>query len=169
MSRHGGKNLSKAALVSSVLPFMLKTDDNPLGTQKSSFDEMTAGMKEDRTKFFASFFKDFYGVRLLSYPVSEALIENPRAGAMQAGLKGTLVCAVAFATTDFRPDLAHFTMPTLIIHGTEDKTVPVNAAGRATVKSIANSTFMEYEGAPHGLFATQKERFTKDLLDFIKS
>ena len=169
MSRHGGKNVIKAALVSSVVPFMLKTDDTPQGTPKEVFDDMAAGMKEDRAKFFASFFKDFYGVSMLSHPVSEALIENSCDVAMQAGLKGTLACAAAFATTDFRPDLAHFTVPTLIIHGTADKTVPIDAAGRAAAKSIANSTLMEYEGAPHGLFATQKERFTKDLLDFIKS
>ena len=104
---------------------------------------------------------------LLSHPVSETLIENSCAVAMQAGLKGTLVCAEAFVTTDLRTDLTHFTVPTLIIHGTEDKTVPIDAVGRAAAKSIANSALIEYEGAPHGLFVTQKRRFTKDLLGFI--
>jgi pimeloyl-ACP methyl ester carboxylesterase len=169
MSRHGGKNVSKAALIASVVPFMLKTDDNPHGTPKETFDEMTKGMKEDRAKFFAGFFKDFYGVSLLSHPVSDELIANSCNVAMTAGLKGTLACAASFATTDFRPDLAHFKVPTLIIHGTDDKTVPIDAAGRAAAKGIANSTLIEYDGAPHGLFATHKERFTKDLLEFIRS
>ncbi len=88
---------------------------------------------------------------------------------MQAGLKPTLACAKAFATTDFRPDLAAFKVPTLIVHGTDDKTVPINASGRAAAKGIANSTLLEYDGAPHGLFATHKERFTRDLLAFVKS
>ena len=169
MSRHSGKNVSKAALISSVVPFMLKTDDNPHGTPKEAFDEMTQGMKADRAKFFAGFFKDFYGVSMLSHPVSEQLIAHSCNVAMAAGLKGTLACAAAFATTDFRPDLAHFTVPTLIIHGTEDKTVPIDAAGRAAAKGIAHSTLIEYEGAAHGLFATHKERFTQDLLDFIRN
>ena len=169
MSRHGGKKVSKAALIASVVPFMLKTADNPHGTPKETFDEMTQGMKQDRAKFFAGFFKDFYGVSQLSHPVSEQLIANSCNVAMTAGLKGTLACAAAFATTDFRPDLAHFKVPTLIIHGTDDKTVPIDAAGRAAAKGIANSTLIEYEGAPHGLFATHKQRFTKDLLDFIRS
>ena len=39
---------------------------------------------------------------------------------------------------------------------------------RAAAKGIANSTLIEYEGAPHGLFATEKARFTSDLLAFIK-
>lgn len=168
MSRHGGKSVSKAVLVASVVPFMLQTEDNPHGTPKKTFDEMTAGMKHDRAKFFGSFFKDFYGVSLLSNPVSDELVAHSCAVAMQAGLKGTLACAAAFATTDFRPDLAHFKVPTLIIHGTDDKTVPIDAAGRAAAKGIAQSTLIEYEGAPHGLFATHKDRFTEDLLNFIR-
>ncbi|MBC7618929.1 MAG: alpha/beta hydrolase, partial [Candidatus Saccharibacteria bacterium] len=72
-----------------------------------------------------------------------------------------------FATTDFRGDLPHFKVPTLIIHGTDDKTVPIDAAGRAAARGIAQSTLIEYDGAPHGLFATHKDRLTADLLDFI--
>ena len=68
-----------------------------------------------------------------------------------AGLKPTLACAEAFATTDFRPDLAHFRVPTLIIHGTGDETVPSDASG-AAAKGISGAELMEYEGAPHGLF-----------------
>ena len=168
MSRHGGKNVSKAVLIASVVPFMLKTDDNLHGTPKETFNAMTQGMKDDRAKFFAGFFKDFYGVSLMSHPVSEQLIANSCHVAMMAGLKGTLACAAAFATTDFRPDLAHFKVPTLIIHGSDDKTVPIDAAGRAAARGIANSTLIEYEGAPHGLLATHKDRVTQDLLDFIR-
>ena len=87
--------------------------------------------------------------------------------AMQAGLKPTLACAAAFATTDFRPDLASFKVPTLIIHGTADKTVPIDAAGRAAAAGIANATLIEYDGAPHGLFATHKDKLIADLLDFL--
>ena len=168
MSRHGGKGVAKAALVSSVVPFMLKTPDNPQGTPQSTFDAMTKGIKEDRAKFFAGFFKDFFGVSLHAQPTSNETLEWARAVSMQASLKATLDCAKAFATTDFRPDLASFNVPTLIIHGTADKTVPIDAAGRAAAKGIPGSTLIEYEGAPHGLFATEKERFTKDLLAFLR-
>ena len=167
MSRHGGKGVIKTALVSSVVPYMLKTPDNPDGTDKSVFDDMTKGMKEDRAKFFAGFFKDFYGVSLISHPTSDEVIQWSCNVAMQASLKATLECAKSFATTDFRPDLPSFKVPTLIIHGTDDKTVPIGAAGRAAAKGIANSTLIEYDGAAHGLPATHKDRLTKDLLAFI--
>lgn len=169
MSRHAGKHVSKAALVSSVVPFMLRAPDNPEGTDAAVFDDMAVGLKEDRAKFFTGFAKDFYGVGIMSHPVSAEMLDWTRGLAMQASLKATLACAKSFATTDFRRDLAAFKVPTLIVHGTDDKTVPIDASGRAAAAGIANSTLIEYDGAPHGLFATHKERLTSDLLQFIRS
>ena len=168
MSRHGGKGISKAVLISSVVPYMLKTQDNPEGTDQSVFDGMAKSMKEDRAKFFSTFFKAFYGVSLLSHDTSEEVLEWSRSVAMQASLKATLDCAKAFATTDFRPDLAAFRVPALIIHGAHDKTVPIEAAGRAAAVAIANATLIEYDDGAHGLQATHKNQLSKDMLDFIR-
>ena len=168
MSRHGGKGVGRAVLVSSVVPYMLKTKDNPEGTDASVFEGMTKGIKEDRAKFFASFFKDFYGVGMVSHPTSQQVVDWSCNVAMQASLKATLECAKSFATTDFRPDLAAFKVPTLVIHGTDDKTVPIDASGRAAAIAIANATLIEYDGAAHGILATHKEQVSKDLLDFIR-
>ena len=167
MSRHDGKSVSKAVLVASVVPYMLKTADNPDGTDEAVFDKMTRGMKEDRAKFFAGFFKDFFGVGMIAHPVSDEVIQNCVNVALQASLKATLECAKLFATTDFRPDLPAFKVPTLIIHGSADKTVPIDASARAAASGIAGSTLIEYDGAPHGLFATDKARLTNDLLSFL--
>lgn len=167
LSRHGGKGVSRVALISSVVPYMLQTDDNPDGVPQATFDEMTEGMLEDRAKFMTGFFKDFYGVGLLSQPVSDEVLELSWATAMQAGLRPTLAAAKAFATTDFRPDLPAFRVPTLIVHGTSDKTVPIDATGRAVAQAVPQATLLEYEGGPHGVFATHTERLTRDLLDFL--
>lgn len=164
MSRHSGKNVVSAGLISSVVPYLLKTDDNPDGVDAKVFEQMTAGMKKDRAAFWGSFFKDFYGNK-----VSDEVLEWSRKQAMEAGFKATLDCANAFATTDFRPDLAAFNVPTLIIHGTKDKTVPIDPTGRAAAKGIANAKLIEYDGSPHGLFATDKERLHEDLISFLKS
>jgi non-heme chloroperoxidase len=168
MSRYEGRNVVQAGLVSSVVPFMLKTPDNPDGTDQSVFDDMTKQMKEDRAKFFAGFFKDFYGVGYVTQPTSDEVIEASWIVAMQASLKATLDCAKAFSSTDFRSDLPAFRVPTLIIHGTGDKTVPIDAAGRAAAKGIANSRLIEYDGAPHGLLASHKQQVTNDLLAFLQ-
>lgn len=167
LSRHGGKGVSRVALVGSIVPYMLKTSDNPNGVEHAVFDQMTLRMREDRAKFFADFFPMFFGSGMLSSPVSDEVIEWARGLAMMASLKATLGCAFAFATTDFRKELAAFTMPTLIIHGTGDKTVPIDTSARAAAKGIPGATLIEYDGAPHGLFATHKERLAEDLLKFI--
>lgn len=167
LSRHNGKGVSQVALVSAVVPYMLQTDDNPNGVPQAMFDQMTAGMKKDRAGFFRGFFKDFYGVGMMTHPVSEGVLDMSWNVAMQAGLWPTLAAAKAFATTDFRPDLASFTMPTLILHGTDDKTVPIDATARAAAKAIPGSKLIEYDGAAHGILASHKDQVTADLLAFL--
>ncbi|MBK5258286.1 MAG: alpha/beta hydrolase [Thermoanaerobaculia bacterium] len=164
MSRHRGKNVVKAGLIGAVVPFLKKTADNPAGVDAKIFEQMGQGMKKDRAAFFGGFFKGFYGGK-----VTEEVMEWSRKQAMEASFKATLACANSFATTDFRPDLAAFTVPTLIIHGTNDKIVPIDPTARVAAKSIKGAKLIEYEGAPHGLFASDKDRLTSDLIAFLKS
>ena len=168
MSRHGGKGVTQAALIGSVVPFMLKTDDNPDGVDQSVLEQIADGIRKDRPDFFRSFFKDFFGVGMISHPVSQATLDWAWRLAMQAGLRPTLGAAEAFGSTDFRPDLAAFNVPTLIIHGTSDATVPIDPTARAAAKAIPNARLIEYDGAPHGLTATHKDRLSQDLLDFLR-
>ena len=165
-SKYPGRT-SAAVLISAVVPYMLKTDDNPDGVPQSTFDEMTAGMKEDREKFFTGFFKDFYGVGTLSSPVSDEVLMNSWRQTMLSGTHNMLAAAKAFATTDFRPDLGSFQSPTLIIHGTVDKTVPIDATGRVAAQQIAGARLIEYNGSAHGLFATDKQRLIDDVVGFL--
>ena len=159
--------VAQAVLISSVVPYMLQTADNPKGVPQDTFDTMAAAMKKDRAAFFDDFFKTFYGVGLIQHPVSDEWLEWSRSVAMSASLKATLACATAFATTDFRNDLTHFKVPTLVIHGTDDKTVPIDATGRAAAKGILGARLIEYAGEPHGLFKTAQKKLTQDLLDFL--
>lgn len=168
MSRHDGKGVIAAALISSVVPFMLRTDNNPYGTPQSTFDEISQGLREDRAHFLRNtFFPQFYGVGYITSPVSDDVLDWSTRVAMMAGLKPTLACAEAFSHTDFRPDLSAFRVPTLILHGTADKTVPIDAAGRAAAIGITQSQLVEYDGAPHGLNVTESTRLTNDLLRFL--
>ena len=167
MARHGGKGVSQAALIGAVTPRMLRDETNPDGVPQETFDDMANAMLEDRAHFLRGFLKDFYGVGLLAKPVSEEVLQSSWNTAMQAGLRPTLLAAQAFASTDFRPDLPHMTVPTLVIHGTADKTVPIEATGREMARRLANAVLIEYDGEPHGLFATQTRRLIGDLLTFL--
>ena len=167
LSKHGTGDVSQAALISSVVPYMLKTADNPNGVDQSVFDSMTEGMKDDRAAFMQTFAKGFFGVGFLKSPVSDAVLDGFFQSAMMAGLHPTLACAKAFATTDFRSDLSAFTIPTLIIHGTSDQTVPIDPSARQAAKHVPHAKLIEYDGAPHGLLVTHKVEVLRDLLAFL--
>jgi non-heme chloroperoxidase len=167
LSRHKSLPVSHAVLIGSVVPYLLKSADHPEGVPKEVFDGMIAGIRADRADFFRGFLRDFYGVGFLKKSVSDAVVDDSWRQAMNAGLWPTVACVRAFSETDFRPDLAAFTMPTLIIHGVEDRTVPIGLTARAAAKAIPGAKLIEYDDAAHGLFASHKDRMIGDLLDFL--
>jgi len=167
MSRHHAAGVTQVALISSVVPFMLQDDSNPEGVPEVTFAEMDQGMREDRAHFLVQFFKQFYGVGFVSKPVSNEVLDWSWNMAMQAGLHPTLAAAKAFSTTDFRGDLASITVPTLIVHGTADKTVPIAATGREAARLLHDALLIEYTDEPHGVFATQTGALASDLITFL--
>jgi len=168
-SRHGLARLRSVALISAVTPFLLETPDNPEGVNASVFLEIAKKLDADRPAFLASFAKSFYGASLLKKePSSELLAWHQRLALLASG-RATKACARAFAETDFRGDLpALASVPVLIIHGNGDETVPIAASARRTRALLPHATYIEYEGASHGLFFTEKERLTGDLLSFAQ-
>jgi pimeloyl-ACP methyl ester carboxylesterase len=168
MSRHHGERVSKAVLVSSVTPYLLLTDDNPEGVGRGTFDAMIDGLRKDRPCFLATFGKQFFGASLLNFTVSTEILQWSLMMAMLGSPKATIECVRAFAATDFRRDMGTFHVPTLIIHGDSDATVPVAKSARLAAAMIPQARLLEYPGAPHGLFFTEKDRLNQDLLDFIR-
>ena len=165
ITRHGAAQVSQAVLIGSVVPFLLKTGDNPNGAPREVFDGMIDGIRKDRGDFFRTFFVSFFGEGL----VSQAVLDDAWRQAMMAGLKPTLACVRAFSETDFRPDLANFSMPTLVIHGVKDATVPIDLTGRTVAKTVPGAKLIEYDDGAHGIFASHKERLIGDLLEFLGS
>jgi len=168
-SRHGGANVEKAVLISAVAPYMLKTKDNPEGVPQEVFDDMAKQMQEDRMAFLRGFGKDFFGVGPLSKPVSAPYLDDFQAVCASASPRATLQCAIAFSSTDFRSEMASVKVPTLIIHGDADKTVPIKPTSEQSARMIPDNTFLIYDGAPHGLFFIEKEKLNTDLLAFLGS
>jgi non-heme chloroperoxidase len=166
-SLFGGARVKKVVLISAVVPYMLQTEDNPDGVPQEVFDKMAKAMTEDRPTFLEGFNKDFYGIDLLNHPVTEAYLANASNKAMESSPIATIECAKAFATTDFREDIVKINVPTLIIHGKADKTVPIAATGDQSAKLINGATYFIYENAPHGLWFTEKETLNNDLIEFI--
>lgn len=168
MGRYGGARVSRVAFIGSITPYLLKADDNPDGVDKNTFDTMVENINKDRADFLQTFGKQFYGVNLVSHPVSQAHLEGDFARAYMASHKATVDCVRAFSETDFRNDLTQIQVPTLIIHGDSDKTVPIESSGELTANALPNAHYIVYDGAPHGLFVTHKDRLNQDLLAFVQ-
>ncbi len=167
LSRHGAARVSHAALVAAVTPFLLQTADNPDGVPQAIFDGMIAGIHADRPAFLTPFGKMFFGVGVLTSPVSDEFLHWSSAMALQAARHATIECVRAFSATDFRGDMKALTMKTLIVHGDGDKTVPNKVAGARAAEMVPHAEFLIYDGAPHALVVTEKDRFNKDLLAFL--
>ena len=167
LGTYGTERVSKAVLVSSVTPFLGQTDGNPDGVPQEVFEGMLKDMTADRAAFLQAFNKTFFNDGLLSHPVSQGHLDYAFQIAVMAQPLATVECAKAFAGTDFRPDMAAFTVPTLIVHGDADQIVPIEASGARAAEMLPNAQYEVISGAPHGLYLTDAENFNGLLLDFL--
>lgn len=167
IANYGQENIDRVALISTVLPYMLKTDNNPDGVDKKVFDDMAEKIKDDRPAFLDDFGKMFFGISLLNKPLSTPLLNHFWELTTKATQQSTLECAKSFATTDFRNDITRITVPTLIIHGDSDKIVPYEASSKRTAEMLPAAELVVYQDGPHGLFYTHRELLNKDLLTFF--
>jgi non-heme chloroperoxidase len=167
MSRHQGARVAKTVLISAVTPYLLKTSDNASGVDPNVFEKILLDLTVDRPQFLTEFSEQFFGVGMLSSPVSQSMLSATCEDAMRASPVATLACVKAFSETDFRQDLKSIKVPTLIIHGDNDKTVPIESSGKETARLLPDARFEIYAGAPHGLFYTDKDRLNGDLAKFV--
>jgi non-heme chloroperoxidase len=168
IGRHGTKRVAKAVLISAVPPLMLKTAANPGGLPIEAFDAIRKGVLEDKAQFFKDLSAPFYGANRAGARVSDGLRESFWMQGMLAGHKAAIDCIKAFSETDFTEDLKKFDVPTLILHGDDDQIVPIGAAGLRSAKIVKGAKLKVYEGAPHGMCSTLKDRVNADLLEFIE-
>ncbi|MEV0460044.1 alpha/beta fold hydrolase [Catellatospora methionotrophica] len=168
MGRHGTDRVSKAVLVGAIPPLMLQTDANPEGLPRSVFDGLREGVERDRSQFWEDLSAPFYGGNREGNKVSKGLRDSFWLMGMTVGFKAAYDCIKAFSETDLTEDCKKIDVPVLIIQGSDDQIVPIVASGMKSSKIIPNNTFKIYEGAPHGLFATNQDEFNADLLAFLK-
>ena len=169
VGRHGTSRVAKAVLVSAVPPLMLKTEANPDGQPIEVFDETRAGIAADPSQFYRDLADGpFYGANRPGAKVSRGIRDAFWFQSEQAGLKNAFECIKAYSETDFTDDLKKFDVPTLIVHGDDDQIVLIVASAHRSSELVQDAMLRVYEGAPHGLPSTHKDRLNDDLLVFLK-
>ena len=169
IGRHGTKRVAKAVLIGAIPPLMLKTPANPVGTPLAEFDKLRAAVVADRSQFWKDLSLPFYGYNRPGAKVSEGVRESFWLQGMMAGFPASYFCIKAFSETDLTEDLKRINVPTLILHGDDDQIVPIADSALLSSKIVKDATLKVYEGAPHGMCTTLKDRVNEELLAFFKA
>jgi non-heme chloroperoxidase len=169
IGRHGTKRVAKIVLIGAVPPVMLKSATNPNGTPLEAFNSIRAAVLDDRSQFFKDLTIPFYGYNRPSAKVSEGVRESFWLQGMMASLPACYFCVKVFSETDMTEDLKKIDVPTLILHGDDDQIVPMAASALLAAKLVKNAKLKIYEGASHGMCATEKDKVNADLLAFVAS
>lgn len=164
----GADRISKAALISSIIPIVAQKEDNPAGVPQEALNDILEALKTNRIAFLKEFHKNFYNYKEDVSEVRQANLDFDFSVASHASPVATIKAAEAWAGTDFRKELKNVSVPTLIVHGDDDNIVPYQTAGEQAAKGIANNSYHLIKGAPHGLNLTHGDELNKLLLDFLK-
>ncbi|WP_124980387.1 alpha/beta fold hydrolase [Nonlabens xiamenensis] len=164
----GNQKLSKLIFVSSIAPYLLKTENNPDGAPDEVFKDMENNIKNDRAGFLKGFGDAFVNYEENKDRVSQGQLDYNFNIAVNASPKGTLDCINAFGRTDLRPALEKVNVPTLFIHGDADQVVPLKPSSQQGHSIVKDSKLEIISGAPHGLYVTHSEELNNILLDFLK-
>jgi non-heme chloroperoxidase len=157
----------KAAIISGVPPFLLKTAETPNGLDQSVFDEIQAAIAADRPAFLTAFYSDFYNLdELLGERLCEEVVRDSWNVAAGASPIGTWACPPTWHT-DFREDLRKVDVPALVMQGTADRILPIEGTGARTHELIKDSRHVVIEGAPHGMGWTHADEANRALLEFL--
>lgn len=172
LMNHGSARVDKAVFLGSLQPFLLQTEDNPGGVPQDVFDGLFEAVTTDRYAFFTAFFDDFFntGENLGSKVSEEALAANKNLA--YAASPYASVWAQPTWLTDFRDDVAQVAtlgLPSLIVHGTADNILPIDATARRFREALPSATYREIEGAPHGMLWTHADEVNEVLLEFLSS
>jgi non-heme chloroperoxidase len=167
LGNYGSDRVRRAVIISGVPPYLLKTPDTPNGVPQEVFDEITAALRTDRLAYFTEWNKNFYNLdQTLGTRISEEAVRDAWNTAAGASPTGTIAC-VATWYTDFRADLPKIDAPVLIMHGSADRILPIEACGPRTHEGISGSEYVVIDGAPHGLCWTHADEVNEALLSFL--
>jgi pimeloyl-ACP methyl ester carboxylesterase len=167
IGRFGSKGVSKAVFISSVPPFLLKTQDNPEGVEGAVFDGIQKAVAADRYAFFTDFFKNFFNADVfLGKRLSEQAIQACWNLAAGASATASFACVPAWHE-DFRKDLSRIDVPTLVIHGDADRIVPFPASGARTAKMVKGANLVVVKNGPHCITWTHPDEVNSALLGFL--
>jgi non-heme chloroperoxidase len=169
LGTYGSDRVEKAVLLGAVPPFLLKTNDNPEGVDGSVFEGIKETVLKDRYVWFKQFFDDFYNVdKLAPERISEQAWQASFNVACMGSAYSSYACVDTWLT-DFRGDLPKINVPTLVVHGTEDRILPFDATAGRLTDLIDEVKVVPVKNGPHNIGWTHPEVVNPLLVAFIEN
>ena len=166
LSSHGTARVQKAVYIAAVNPFLAKTPDNPLGLETEVFRTFQSALLSDRPAALAANLARFYNADLLlGTRLSSEKLRADFLLACQAAPTAVHDCVDVWLN-DLREDHESVHISNLVIHGTADVSIPIEASGKRTAL-YPNSRLIPVKDAPHGLIWTHSDEVNTAILDFI--
>ena len=167
LGKYGSSRVRKAAMFGVIPPFLLKTPDNPEGVDRSVFEGIKSAIVADRYAYFQDFFSNFYNVdKLGGTRIGDRALQASFIVATGASPYATYACVDTWLT-DFRQDLPKIDVPTLVVHGTEDRILPYEVTAKRLPGLIKDLRVVAVEGGPHNIGWTHPNEVNKALLEFL--
>jgi non-heme chloroperoxidase len=168
LGKHGSDRVDKAVLFGAIPPFLLKADDNPEGVDGSVFEGIKETVLKDRYAWFKQFFDDFYNVdKLAPDRISDQAWQASFNVACTGSADASYACVDTWLT-DFRDDLPKIDVPTLVMHGTEDRILPFESTAARLPDLIDEVKVVPVEGGPHNIGWTHPEIVNPVLVAFLE-
>lgn len=170
VSRYGSDRVAKLAFLASIEPFLVAREDNTEGVPQKVFDGIEAAARGDRYAWFTQFFADFYN---LDENLGSRISQEAVTGSWNVAVSSAPVAAYAVVPSwieDFRADVDAVRdsgTPALILHGTADNILPIDATARRFRQALPGAQYVEIEGAPHGLLWTHAAEVNAALRAFL--
>jgi non-heme chloroperoxidase len=167
LSRHGAARVARVVLSGTVTPMLLQGADNPDGLPADAAAQSRAVMLRDIGDWMEVSGKAeyFYG----EHQVSQQLMDWTLNTIAAVPLPILTQTSDAFLRADFRSELTELNVPTLLIHGSADTSMPIDLTARKTAPLIPDCRFVTIDGAGHGLYLSEAPRYNAAILEFITS
>ena len=157
-------HVSKLVLAGAAVPLWTQRDDFPYNLPQSAVDDLIKLNYKDRPKLLANFAKIFSATET---SLNEGIGNWLNGIGLSASSYATAQCLIALRDTDLRAVLPEITIPTLILHGKNDKICSFDLAEQMKA-GISGSKLVAFEESGHSLFLEERKKFNAELIKFAK-
>ena len=167
VGKYGTDRLKGLVIIESLAPSFAKSDDNPTGVDQAGVSGVQQAILDDRFTWLTGLVGDFLNLdAYLGKRVTEETVRAIWDAGADASPYATWACPPGWLD-DFTADIKRIDVPTLILHGTADRILPIDGQGRRLHAALPDAHYVEIDGGPHVMCVTHADEVNRELLAFL--